>query len=62
MFVSVWFLVVSASGASGMVSYSPPLESLQDCQRLSAEMYTGLIYGRTKMSCIQVRTYLGERK
>lgn len=61
MLITAWLLVVSSSFYSGMVSYSPPLESYQECQRVYDQLplYNKTRSDRQNAVCIQVKMYVG---
>lgn len=52
----VWVLMVSTSYGSGFVSYSPPVATLEDCQRLQNGLATVLKQPgqSSKFQCIQI--------
>lgn len=53
-FILVWVLMSVGWGSHDVVYYSPPVATLEDCQRLQAaqsEMYTRYM----KSKCVQVR-------
>lgn len=49
----VWLLVTISDGAynRGTVSYSPPLATLEDCQRIQKSIESSQLYTR----CVEVR-------
>ena len=58
-FILAWVLVSYDSYHSGMV-YSPPVETLADCQRLQAFRRNTVRIGTDKDSqCVQVRVLKG---
>jgi hypothetical protein len=60
-FILVWMLVSYDSYQSGMI-YSPPVETLEDCQRLQAFRRTTLRLGTDYGSqCVQVRVLKGSK-
>lgn len=53
MNLMVWLLVTISDGAynRGTVSYSPPLATLEDCQRIQKSIESSQLYTR----CVEVR-------
>lgn len=49
--ILVWILLVSSSTQSGFVSYSPPVATLEDCQRLQNRLDN---YLKSSSACIQI--------
>lgn len=54
----VWVLMVSKQNYSGMVSYSPPVATLADCERLQKHLDSHLM-GDSK--CVQVNMVFPKR-
>ena len=49
-FVLVWVLVFSGYGHYNSVTYSPPVKTLEDCERLQK----AIAHGNKKGGCVQV--------
>jgi hypothetical protein len=55
--VLVWFMVSISQYGAGYTTYSPPLKTQEDCQRLQDFAYKLKAYDdRTKHACIQLNT------
>ena len=51
--ILVWYLISVSDGVynKGNVHYSPPLSTLEDCQRIQKSVSSSVVYAQ----CVQVR-------
>jgi hypothetical protein len=47
----VWVLMTSQSFGSGMVSYSPPVKTVEDCRRMHTQLVPML---KSQSKCVQI--------
>ena len=54
-FIFVWLLVTVSDGSNnrGTVTYSPPLATIEDCQKIKNQVESNNLTARTY--CVQVR-------